>query len=105
MIHILNLAPGQKSMMPKPKTLPLLLVSLTVLGLTACSKGPVQSGSTPEMIKPKAPPGFMNAGDSDPELIAVKEKAQNQLSEFTSAFAKKTAKQQFLIKAPFRGPI
>jgi uncharacterized protein YegJ (DUF2314 family) len=92
--------------MPKSKIQPVLLVSLTILGLTACSKGAVQSGTTAEMIKPKAPPaGFMNAGDSDPELIAVKEKAQNQLGEFTSAFAKKTAKQQFLIKAPFReGP-
>jgi uncharacterized protein YegJ (DUF2314 family) len=84
----------------------LTILTISALGLASCSKAPVQSGSSPDMIKPKAaPPGFLSAGDSDPELIAVKEKAQNLLPEFTAAFAKKAAGQQFMIKAPFReGP-
>jgi uncharacterized protein YegJ (DUF2314 family) len=80
------------------------LAVVAALGLTSCSKTPGNTGggSVPEMIKPAAPAGFMSAGDSDPELIAVKEKAQSKLTDFTAAFAKRTAGQQFLVKAPFK---
>src|ERR1700733_9201350 len=80
------------------------LALVTALGLASCSKTPAITVS-PEMIKPAAPAGFMSAGDSDPELIAVKEQAQTKLGEFTGAFAKRGSGEQFLIKAPFKeGP-
>jgi uncharacterized protein YegJ (DUF2314 family) len=79
------------------------LALVTTISLASCSKSAGPAGTAPEMIKPAGPPaGFMSAGDSDPELIAVKEKAQTTLSDFTAAFAKRIAKQQFLIKAPFK---
>jgi uncharacterized protein YegJ (DUF2314 family) len=79
------------------------LVAACVLTLSSCAKTAATTTAAPEMIKPTAPPaGFMTAGDSDPELIEVKEKAQKELGQFTAAFAKKTPGEQFMIKAPFR---
>ncbi|MBU6453347.1 MAG: DUF2314 domain-containing protein [Cyanobacteria bacterium REEB67] len=84
---------------------PAIFAALTLCGtLNGCSKpaGP-GGGQQGEMIKPAAAPaGFTRADDSDPELIAAKISAQNGLSEFKAAFAKKETGQKFAVKAPFR---